>query len=115
GTGAWLDDLPDAVEPAENAGGNTPARSMPGAPVAAPPPLDEWADELRVTLQRSRRPTAVAATALTDDGGPDVDREAPHPPGVASGARAAGPMMQSQLDLGLGPPDGDERLSDLDG
>lgn len=111
GTGSWLDQLPDAVEPA---GGTTPARSIPaGAPVAAPPPLDDWANELRVALERSRRPTAVAATALTDDGGPDVEREAGGVPGT-SGARAARPV-QSQLDLGPGHAARGAHLTDLDG
>ena len=37
-----------------------------------PPPFDEWQRELTAALDASRRPRTVAATALTDDGRPDV-------------------------------------------
>ncbi|MPY91937.1 MAG: AAA family ATPase [Acidimicrobiia bacterium] len=72
GTGVLLDTLPDAVDP-----GSTVAVANPVLPAAPPPPppLEEWATERDAALARGSRPTAVAATALTDEGVLDGDPE----------------------------------------
>jgi ATP-dependent exoDNAse (exonuclease V) beta subunit len=47
-------------------------------PVAVPqppPPFEEWQAELRSALQVASRPSTIAATALTDEGGLDADPE----------------------------------------
>jgi ATP-dependent exoDNAse (exonuclease V) beta subunit len=66
GMGPLLGELPDA---AESSAGVVAAPS-----VAAPGPIQpfaEWAAERATALARASVPTAVAATALTDEGAPD--------------------------------------------
>ena len=69
GMGPRLDDLPDA---AERGGLLSPPLMATPTP---PPPLEIWAAERTEALAVSMRPTAVAATALTDEGSPDLDAE----------------------------------------
>jgi ATP-dependent helicase/nuclease subunit A len=61
--------------------GSTTDRVAP--PVVAPParllPHDEWRAELDAALTRSRRPTTVSASSLTEEGEPDVEEEPPDP------------------------------------
>ena len=67
GMDVLLERLPDAADVPRT---HTP----PGAVIASPPPpLDTWAAERTSALALGARPTTVAATALTDEGGPDVD------------------------------------------
>jgi ATP-dependent exoDNAse (exonuclease V) beta subunit len=68
GAASRLDELPDAVE----ADGRLPvgARVAPTAPVP-PLPFEQWQRERAEALVRATRPTAVAATALTDEGDHD--------------------------------------------
>jgi ATP-dependent helicase/nuclease subunit A len=69
GAVARLDDLPDAVA-AEPQLALSAVRAA--APAAAPPmPFAAWERERTDALARAARPTAVAATALTDDGDHD--------------------------------------------
>ena len=63
-----LDDLPDAVSEAQ-----PPLVAATTAPVATPPPFEEWRRERAHALTEMARPTTFAATALTDEGGLDVD------------------------------------------
>jgi ATP-dependent helicase/nuclease subunit A len=44
-------------------------------PPSPPPPFAEWEAEREAALLRASRPTAVAATALTDEGTPDSAEE----------------------------------------
>jgi ATP-dependent exoDNAse (exonuclease V) beta subunit len=62
-----LDALPDAFDP------DAPARAVAISAAAAPPPIPfaEWQRERSTALARAARPSAVAATALTDEGGHD--------------------------------------------
>jgi len=69
GMGALVDELPDGAD----AGENLPLIVL--EPPSAPPPLAAWAAERSAALLRASRPTAVAATALTDEGTPDNDDE----------------------------------------
>jgi ATP-dependent exoDNAse (exonuclease V) beta subunit len=70
GMGDLLDGLPDAAAAAGNglAGVLPPAVSTPPSPPLA---LAEWAAERSERLTRAARPTAVAATALTEEGTPE--------------------------------------------
>jgi ATP-dependent helicase/nuclease subunit A len=70
GMGAALDSVPDAVE---DVGAIVPVPAP--APPEPLPSLLEWAAELEAALGRASRPTAVAATALTDEGAPDPATE----------------------------------------
>jgi ATP-dependent helicase/nuclease subunit A len=71
GMGDLLDVLPDGAETEE-----LEARPVVApAPPPPPPPLAEWAAERSAALLRSSRPTAVAATALTDEGTADGGAE----------------------------------------
>lgn len=75
GMGGHLDDLPDA--------GGSPAEVttlVPARP-AALLPRAEWAEARAAALRRSGRPTTVSATALTEEGAPDVEEE-PGDPGL---------------------------------
>jgi len=69
GMGDVIDDLPDGAVPVDA----LPLVVL--APPPAPPPFEEWAAERRAALVRASRPTAVAATALTDEGTPDSEGE----------------------------------------
>jgi len=69
GTGALLQDLPDALLEGVLPLGLSPVTSP--AP-DAPMPFAEWEAERRTALDAASRPSAVAATALTDDGHPDT-------------------------------------------
>jgi ATP-dependent exoDNAse (exonuclease V) beta subunit len=69
GMGDLVDDQPDGAGPAEA----LPLVVL--APPTPPPPLARWAAERQAALARAARPTAVAATALTDEGGPDSEGE----------------------------------------
>jgi ATP-dependent helicase/nuclease subunit A len=70
GMASGLDLVPDAVD-ATGAVLPVPAP----APPAAVPPFEEWAAERDAALALASRPTAVAATALTDEGAPDPATE----------------------------------------
>jgi len=105
GMGERLARLPDAA-------GDGPAPPTPPAapPVAPPAPFATWRAEHQAALAAAGRPTTVSATALTEEGGPEVeppepagpeDEPAPPPP--------AGPEGQLALDFS-GPP----RPPDLD-
>lgn len=70
GMGELFGALPDAVEETGTV----------QAPTTAPPPLpvpfEEWAAERSRALGRAERPTTVSATALTEQGTPDLGAEA---------------------------------------
>jgi ATP-dependent exoDNAse (exonuclease V) beta subunit len=69
GMGDLVDTLPDAGRPTD---------ALPLVvlePPGPPPPQAEWAAERDAALARASRPTAVAATALTDEGRPDSEAE----------------------------------------
>jgi ATP-dependent helicase/nuclease subunit A len=69
GMGDALDQLPDGFDH---------QRVLPLAEVEAPrppPPLEDWAAERSLALIRAGRPTAIAATALSPEGSPDVAAE----------------------------------------
>ena len=68
GMGERLADLPDAG----GAEGAALALETP-TPPTPPTPLAEWAAARQAVLEVAGRPGAVAATALTDEGGPDVE------------------------------------------
>jgi ATP-dependent helicase/nuclease subunit A len=69
GMGSALDDLPDAaLEP-----GQVSAVAVP--PPDPPPPQAEWEAERAEALAGAARPRTVAATALSDEGGPDPGDE----------------------------------------
>ncbi|MGH8992035.1 MAG: PD-(D/E)XK nuclease family protein, partial [Acidimicrobiia bacterium] len=62
------------LESLPGAGAGAGAVTLPAAPaVAPPPPFEDWAAERAAALARGARPSAVAATALTSEGVPDVD------------------------------------------
>ncbi|MFL6207098.1 MAG: UvrD-helicase domain-containing protein [Acidimicrobiales bacterium] len=88
GMGDRLVDLPDLS-------GDPVARPLPPASVPAPPPpFDAWAQERAAALDAAGRPGAVAATALSDEGGPDRGAD-PH--GVPS---PTAPVQGSLFDDG---------------
>jgi len=71
---------PGAVEPPTPVPGrghlSAPGRGALGQTVlAAPVAFDEWEGERSAALDRARRPTTVAATALTVEGSPDSGEE----------------------------------------
>jgi ATP-dependent exoDNAse (exonuclease V) beta subunit len=70
GMGPGLESVPNAVS---DVGAILPVPTP--APPEPLPSLAEWAAELEAALGRARRPTAVAATALTDEGAPDPATE----------------------------------------
>ncbi|CAN5522796.1 hypothetical protein BH20ACT2_BH20ACT2_24030 [soil metagenome] len=67
-------------------------RSVPSAPVA----FDVWEADRSAALARAGRPGAVAATALTDEGGPDA------------GVEPAQPSLFDTTEAGAAEPDGTE-------
>jgi ATP-dependent exoDNAse (exonuclease V) beta subunit len=67
GMGERLGEVPDVAAP--TAGATVPAPLVPDAP----PPVEAWAAERDRALRDASRPTTVAATALSDEGTPDVD------------------------------------------
>ncbi len=69
GMGTLVDALPDG------AGAVDTLPLVVLEPPSAPPPFEEWAAERSAALLRASRPTAVAATALTDEGEPDSEGE----------------------------------------
>lgn len=69
GMGSVIDEVPDAVEPT----GTIPQVVVTAPP--PPPPFEAWARERNAALDRAARPTTVAATALTEEGVPDVEEE----------------------------------------
>ncbi len=69
GMGSLIDEVPDAVE----ATGTIPL--VPVTPPSPPPPFEAWAAERNAALVHAERPTTVAATALTEEGAPDVEGE----------------------------------------
>ncbi len=88
---AGLAGVPDAVP----ATGMEPAEPLTADRPPPPPPRDQWRAERDEALARAGRPTTVAATALTDEGAPDVEPE-PH--------READPGLQKRpRDLDLPP------------
>ncbi len=68
GMGRLVDEVPDAVEPADGI-------SVAVVAPAPPPPFEVWSSERSAALEQAGRPTTVAATALTEDGAPDVEGE----------------------------------------
>jgi ATP-dependent helicase/nuclease subunit A len=79
GMGDLVDALPDGAAAAD-------ALALVAlAPPAPPPAREEWAAERSAALRRAARPTAVAATALTDEGRPDSEGEPD--PGLEKRAR----------------------------
>jgi ATP-dependent helicase/nuclease subunit A len=69
GMGDLVDALPDGAEAVDT----LPLVVL--TPPALPLALERWAAERSAALGRASRPTAVAATALTDEGGPDSEGE----------------------------------------
>jgi ATP-dependent exoDNAse (exonuclease V) beta subunit len=69
GTAALVDELPDGADVVES----LPLLTL--EPPSPPPPMAEWEAERTAALRRASRPTAVAATALTDEGTPDSEGE----------------------------------------
>jgi ATP-dependent exoDNAse (exonuclease V) beta subunit len=69
GMGTLFDDLPDGALALDQ----IPAVVL--TPPAPPLPLELWESELSDALSRASRPTAVAATALTEEGAPDSEGE----------------------------------------
>jgi ATP-dependent exoDNAse (exonuclease V) beta subunit len=65
-----LEQIPNAVTGESQAHRTRPA----GAP-PAPPSFEEWKAQLASALEMSRRPSTIAATALTEDGGLDAGAE----------------------------------------
>jgi ATP-dependent exoDNAse (exonuclease V) beta subunit len=71
GMGDLVDELPDGAE-------TETAQVLPLvvlAPPSPPPPFAQWEAERGAALMQAARPTAVAATALTDEGTPDSEGE----------------------------------------
>ena len=66
-----LDEVPDAVVEGAPAADDHAVGSRP----AAPPPFDEWEAERAAAIRTASRPSTIAATALTDEGGLDADEE----------------------------------------
>jgi ATP-dependent exoDNAse (exonuclease V) beta subunit len=77
GMGDRLDQLPDGVETTGS------VTTVEGERPSPPLPFDEWANERATTLSTASRLTTVAASALTDDGTPDIEPD----PGLAKRAR----------------------------
>jgi ATP-dependent exoDNAse (exonuclease V) beta subunit len=112
GMGDRLPDLPDAASVGPGATAATVARPAPLMPFAL------WAEERDAALERARRHTTVAATALTDDGGPDAadvtdglkkrPRDLDLPPwlkgryGTATGRAVHGVLQSVDLATGAG-------------
>lgn len=99
GLGETLDAVPAAVlqDPAV-------PRIKAAATAPAPLPYATWRAELDAALLTGSRPTTVAATALTDDGGPDAT--APDPALTASTSEApdlAAGLHKRPRDLDLPP------------
>ena len=69
GMGSRVEDLPDA------AGEDEVVVLSPPVPPPAPPPFADWEAQRSAALRRAGRPTAVAATALTDEGTADPAAE----------------------------------------
>jgi ATP-dependent exoDNAse (exonuclease V) beta subunit len=67
GMGSLLDEIPDAISEATPSALATPRVQAPAALTS----LTEWERERDDALTRATRPTAIAATALTDDGAHD--------------------------------------------
>ena len=69
GMGGLINELPDGISDVD--------RVRPAVVTSPPPPvsLEIWESGLSEALQRASRPTAVAATALTDEGAPDTEGE----------------------------------------
>jgi ATP-dependent exoDNAse (exonuclease V) beta subunit len=78
GMGALLDHLPDL------SGTAAPLRVDPATVPSAPPPFAAWEAERAAALAVASRPGAVAATALTDEGGPDWGADGHTPDGQTS-------------------------------
>ena len=82
GMGALIDGLPDV------GGEPIPRAPDPATVPAAPQPFEEWLAERDAALAAAGRPGAVAATALTDEGGPDQGTD----PELASGPPRGEPI-----------------------
>ncbi len=93
GMGARLEELPDGAEM---------SGAVPPVMVAAPdppPPFDEWASEHADALRRASRPRAVAATALSDEGGLEPGDEG----GLEPGDEPDAGLQKRPRDLDLPP------------
>jgi len=69
GMASLVDQLPDGTEQIDT------LLPIVGAPSTPPSPLKVWAAERTAALARASRSTAVAATALTEEGTPDSEGE----------------------------------------
>jgi ATP-dependent helicase/nuclease subunit A len=97
--GERLDAVPDGP-PAEPS--LLPPTPEPAAEATPLGPLAEWEADRDAALAVARRPTTVAATALTDEGRPDVERpepERPEPERPAVVERRRGRATAGQLAL----------------
>ncbi|MFP5255643.1 MAG: UvrD-helicase domain-containing protein [Acidimicrobiia bacterium] len=122
GMGAALDHLPDL------SGSAQPLSADPAATPEPPPPFEAWDAARTDALRRAARPGAVAATALTDEGGPDAGLDAAFGPEGARQLFAEPATQPSLFDLpagsGGGPgstgrpgptgPDGEPAVSEPD-
>ncbi|MGH2686678.1 MAG: UvrD-helicase domain-containing protein, partial [Actinomycetota bacterium] len=77
GMGEVLAAVPDAASADTARMAVTPA-----VPPAPPPAFGVWDAERTTALERGRTPTAVAATALTEEGAPDVEEPLEPDPGL---------------------------------
>ena len=89
----------ELVEQLPEVGGEpVPLPSGATHPAEPPPPYEAWEAARREALTRAARPRAVAATALTDEGEPDLD-EALRPPAPAADAGPADEARPVQASL----------------
>ncbi len=107
GTGAQLDELPDGAEELPG--------TLPAVGVARPEPVlafEVWEAEREAILARAARPTTVAATALSDEGRPDVSsagdreevrRDAQDGDGAGDGEGPDAGLRKRPYDLDLPP------------
>ena len=93
GMGDLLGQLPDVGGRAE------PLEVDPAAAPTAPQPFAAWEAERVVSLASASRPGAVAATALTDEGGPDTGLDPTRPTIVAEGSWATVGDVPSLFDV----------------
>ena len=80
-------------------------------PPTAPPPFDEWEAERAAALRTASRPSTIAATALTDEGGLDADERADRRAGEAAARHGPAAVAEGPLRLG-GRSGGARRAAD---
>jgi ATP-dependent exoDNAse (exonuclease V) beta subunit len=100
GIGDGLVDLPDAVLDAEEPAVLEVPESPPAPSLV---PFEEWQRERTARLERASRPTTVSATALTEEGEPDVEAE-PEDPGLDKRPRDLDlpPWLKGRYGTGVG-------------